>query len=149
MKSITLVLLALVFSITGFAQTDEAAIKEVLARETTSFFKHDFKAAYAEWHVVPQSTGIVSSLDGNVLFLTAKELSAAYTTKELSSVVFPDTFNRSDWLFRINPNSAYVAFNQIGLKEKEIVERTYETRYMEKVNNQWKIVSMTVVNHKK
>ena len=149
MKSTTFLLLTLLGSVASFGQSDEAAIKDALARETTAFFKKDFKAAYSEWNVAPQSTGIVSLLDGNVLYLTNKELNAEYVTKELSSTAFPDKFDRSDWLFRINPASAYVSFHQTALKGTEIVERTYETRYMEKVNNQWKIVAMAVINHKK
>ncbi len=149
MKTITFLLLMSFLSSSGFAQTDEAAIKEVLTRETTAFFKHDFKAAYAEWHTIPESVAIVSSLDGNVLYLTDKELNAAYTAKELSAAVFPDTFNRSNWKFRIQGSTAYVVFEQTVWKGKEITGHTYETRYMEKAGGQWKIVSMNVVNYKK
>ncbi|MRG47330.1 hypothetical protein GFS24_19575 [Chitinophaga sp. SYP-B3965] len=149
MKTISIVLFAMFSSIGAFAQAEEQAIKKVLAEETTSFFKHDFKTSYSKWHVVPQSVGIVSHLNGETLYLTDKELDVAYTTKELSKTVFPDTFDRSRWKFRINATSAYVTFDQNSLKGKKIIGQTHESRYMEKISGEWKIVSMNVVNYKK
>lgn len=149
MKTTIIVLFTMFSSIGAFAQVEEQAIKKVLAEETTSFFKHDFKTSYSKWHIVPQSVAIVSHLNGDILYLTDKELDVAYTTKALSKTVFPDTFDRSHWKFRINAASAYVTFDQTVLKGKKIIGKTYESRYMEKISGQWKIISMNVVNYKK
>jgi len=149
MKTIALTLLALIISVKGFTQSEETAIKKVLTQETTSFFKHDFKASYAQWYIIPQSSGIVSSLDGKVLNLTDKELNAAYTTEHLAATKFPDSFERSNWKFRIRGAAAYVTFDQTGFKEKKIAGWSHEARYMEKISGQWKIVAMTVAEYKK
>lgn len=149
MKSILSLLATLFLGISCYSQTaDEVTIKDVLTKETTAFFKRDFKTSFSYWHIIPQSVAIVSMADGEVLRLTDKELNAAYTANALQSNIFPDSFGRSLWLFKINGNAAFVSFEQSVFTEKKITGKTYECRYMEKINGQWKIVAMTVVNVK-
>lgn len=149
MKAILTILLFFFFSSLCFAQQEETAIKAVLDKETTAFFKHDFKSSYSFWRLKPQSLAIVSEPDGKVLYLTGKELNADYTAKALEATVFPDEFKRSDWRFQVQGSAAYVTFEQTVSKANTVTGQTYESRYMEKVNGEWKIISMMVVNFKK
>ena len=149
MKTIILVLSTMLIGTKIFAQQENAAIKEVLQNETTAFFKHDFSKSYSFWHITPESLGVVSESDGQVLYLTSKELNAEYTAKALRDAVFPDRVERSKWLLQVRGNTAYVTFQQTAFKGNSTTGQTYESRYMEKIDGHWKIISMTVVNFKK
>ncbi|MFT3823643.1 MAG: hypothetical protein QM731_06965 [Chitinophagaceae bacterium] len=149
MKALLLILLTTFFSSIAFTQQEDAVIKDILQKETTAFFNHDFKTSYSYWYIKPQSLAIVSESDGKVLQLTSKELNAIYTASSLKTAVFPKEFKRSDWRFQIKGDAAYVTFEQTASSDNEMIGRTYESRYLEKINGQWKIISMTVVNFKK
>lgn len=147
MKTTVLVTCSLLTCASLFAQNEEAAIRKVLHDETTAFFKHDFSKTYSYWHITPQSLAVVSEINGNVLYLTDRELNAAYVNKVLRDTLLPDHFERTKWLLRVQGNTAYVTFQQATFKAQTAVQ-TYESRYMEKINGQWKIISMTVVGFK-
>lgn len=147
MKIILIILGTILINSKILAQED-VSIRDVLQKETTAFFKHDFITSYTFWHIIPQSVAIVSETDGRVLYLTGHELNTEYTAKALQSAIFPDRFERSNWLIRVKGSTAYVSFQQSVFTGNAITGQTYESRYMEKIAGQWKIISMTVVNFK-
>lgn len=54
--------------------------------------------------------------------------------------------NRTDWNFTIKGAAAFVTFTQKAENvDKKTTSETYEERYVEKVNGEWKMVNMTTI----
>ncbi|MBS1490779.1 MAG: hypothetical protein JSS93_09650 [Bacteroidetes bacterium] len=128
----------------AFAQTDEAAIKEVIAQETYSYFTVNrknwedcwLKVPYAYWSYSDSTWA--SFVDGwdainknfDNYFKTAKP-SRAEITNEWSYI-------------KIYGNSAYVRFVQ-KVKDQIDHDDTSQVRVMEKKGGKWKVVCVSAV----
>jgi ketosteroid isomerase-like protein len=140
-KTICLALTCVLF-LSAVAQKDEDAIKKVIADETTAFYAKDAKAMMSFWHPMPQSTLFVvinpdQTVSHNGSSMTVDSVKGMLTGN-------PETvnFTRTNWVFCMSGSAAYVTFEQSLAEEKTY---SHETRFMEKINGDWKIVSSNVV----
>jgi ketosteroid isomerase-like protein len=129
----------------GFAPTvqadEEAAIKKMLEEEKKASDAADFKAYKSHWVDAPyvsfQYNGL--SFVGDAFWKSAEEKFAG--RKPTNNIT-----TRSDWNFTIKGAAAFVTFSQKTENvEKKTTYETYEERYVEKVNGEWKMVNMTAI----
>lgn len=121
---------------------DEAAIKSVVEKETQAFLDRNAVALMSCQANKPYSLLLVGE-HGNVHYFTNPK---ADMDKTYSSVFEQlgkpngDTFKNTDYVIRINGNSAFAYFDQTGLNNAKDPEVSHQTRYLERINGDWKIV---------
>ena len=151
MKNLSKTLLALCLSLlltNAFAQSkDETAIKTVIEKETSAWFARDAKAMESCWAKVPQITQCVSLLGDVVIFNTAESNKGKDPFAEVGSVPQKGDVTRTNWNFRIVGNGAYVTYTEKD-EVAGVVSNFYESRFMEKIDGQWKIVAVNAVAYK-
>jgi|SRR5450755_450316 hypothetical protein len=129
----------------AFAQTEEIAIKNVLNEETKAFYDRDAHKMVSYWHQTPQTTMYIIISPAHVIDTRGASFNADSIQKNmLGGEPLKIDFHRENWIFCINDNSAYVTFDQIS-NDTQAKQYTHETRFMEKINGSWKIVSSNVV----
>jgi hypothetical protein len=145
MKKVLFSLLLSATSLLAIAQNNETAIKNVLNNETSAFYARDAKKMVSYWHITPQTSMYILLSPSTALVFDADSLHKYKLTGEPTKLDLDQlTLSRTNWKFCINGSSAYVTFdsNLGNAKEKQY---THETRFMEKINGEWKIVSSNVV----
>ena len=151
MKNLSKTLLALCLSLlftNAFAQSkDETAIKNVIEKETSAWFARDAKAMESCWAKVPQTTQCVSLLGDVVIFNTAESKKGKDPFAVVGNVPRQATVTRTDWNIRMVGNGAYVTYTEKD-EVAGVVSNFYESRFMEKMDGQWKIVAVNAVAYK-
>jgi ketosteroid isomerase-like protein len=123
------------------AAEEEAAIKKMLDEEKKASDAGDFKAYKSHWVEAPYISWLYNGLSfkGDAFWKSAEEKFAG--RKPTTNIT-----TRSDWSFTIKGIAAFVTFSQKTENvEKKTTYETYEERYVEKVNGEWKMVNMTAV----
>jgi ketosteroid isomerase-like protein len=120
---------------------EEEAIKKMLDESKKASDAGDLKAYKSHWLDAPyvsyQYNG--QSFVGDAFWKKAEEM---YANRKPTNIIT----TRSDWNFAIKGGSAFVTFSQKSENvEKKTINETYEERYVEKVNGEWKMVNMTAI----
>lgn len=127
------------------AQNDEAAIKDVLLRETKAFYNRDVNGFLHCWHVVPQTMLYVVVDPHKVITMSGNEMVKEKLENKWKSGPVDISIDRGDWSFYIKGKNAYVTFDQTTTETKAKKKSfSHEARFMEQVNGEWKIVSSFV-----
>ncbi len=127
-------------------EKEKAAIQAIIAKETESYYKQDFKAwqstylqspafrKFGYWEGYPEK--IVSSIGFESL---AKEKKKQFDANE--TLWQGSTEERKNENFRISNNMAWYTFEQISFEKnsRKFLGRSLETRILEKENGEWKI----------
>jgi hypothetical protein len=117
---------------------DEAAIKKVCEAETQTWLNGDKAGHAACWHIQPYSLVMVSLPDGTFLTASGSEIKAV----EEQAIGGGGTFANSNYVVRVNGNTAWASFDQTGADTKGNKKTSKELRVLEKVNGEWKVVVM-------
>ncbi len=137
------ILAALIFwamSITvAQAQTaDETAIKAVCEAETRTWLDGNKKGHDACWHIQPYSLVMVSLPDGTFISVSGTDINAI----EEKAMGGGGTFSNTNYVVKVNGNTAWASFDQAGADGKGNKKTSKELRILEKVGDSWKIVVM-------
>lgn len=137
-KIFTLIFLAL--TLNTFAQSaEETAVKKVIEEEKAAADAADYKTYLSHWAKVPYASFLYAGglFVGDALWKKMDEVWATRKPRKVNNI-------RSEWNVRANGASAFVTFfqRQEMVENNGIVE-SYEERYLEKVNGEWKIVNVT------
>lgn len=145
--AVTLVLAVLT---PGWAQSDEDAIKKVLRNETEGFFKRD-KAQWANaWAHTPY-VNFAANLYGGDFLLTQgwtnleKQFANQFKSSKVTDKV---SVQNNDYMFHINGNMAFVTYGQT-LVDSHGKTTSKESRVLEKINGQWKIINVIALTNLK
>ena len=154
MKTKLVILALLLFSTATFTQNaaaqqaasaeDEAAIKRVIEGETTAIYARDFKTAFNHWANVSYISRVSTDQEGKVTKLMGDELrkiGEQYAAQNLAPS--KEIATRENWLIRANGNAAFVVFDQHNQYPDGKTRDSVEERYMERIDNEWKIVNVT------
>ncbi len=137
-KIFTFIFLAL--AVSSYAQsTDETAIKKTIEEEKAAADAADYKTYLAHWAKVPHASFLYAGglFVGDALWKKMDEVWANRKPRKVNNI-------RSEWNVRVNGASAFVTFFQRQESVENTVSDSYEERYMEKINGEWKIVNVTV-----
>ena len=124
----------------------EADIKAVIEKETQSFLDRD-AVAMMDCHANKSYSLLLVGEHGNVHYMTNPNSDMDKTVTALIGQLGKpngDSFKNKDYVIRINGNSAFAYFDQMGLNttnsDNKAPEVSHQTRYLERVNGAWKLV---------
>lgn len=136
--------LCLFISIAALAQTDQEAIKAVIAKETQSFMNVDRKNWAETWHQAPYSYWSYSDSTGTSFVegweALNKTFDEYFKTQKPSKAKITN-----DWIeLRVYGSGAYARFVQ---KVDDEIDRdeTSQIRVLEKKDGKWKVVCVGAI----
>jgi hypothetical protein len=145
MKKLLFALLLSLTSLLAVAQDNEIAIKKVLNSETKAFFDRDAKKMVSYWHITPQTSMYIILSPKFIINYNADSLKNYQLTGQPTKMDLDQIGSiRTNWIFCITGKNAYVTFDA-NLGNAQEKQYTHETRFMEKIDGDWKIVSSNVV----
>ncbi|AUD04487.1 hypothetical protein [Spirosoma pollinicola] len=134
----------------GLAQADNDAIKRVLRSETEGFFKRD-KAEWSNaWAHTPYIHFAANLYGGDFMLIKGwdkleKQFASQFKSSKVSDKV---TVQNSNYTIHQNGNMAFVAYDQT-LVDSHGKTESKESRTVEKINGQWKIINVTALTNLK
>jgi len=132
------------------AQADHEAIKRVLRNETEGFFKRD-KAEWSNaWAHTPYIHFAANLYGGDFMLIEGwdkleKQFASQFKSAKLSNNV---KVQNDNYTVHQNGNMAFVAYDQT-LVDSHGKTTSKELRVVEKINGQWKIISVTALTNLK
>lgn len=148
----SLLIIALLLStvLRGLAQADNDAIKRVLRSETEGFFKRD-KAEWSNaWAHTPYIHFAANLYGGDFMLIKGwdkleKQFASQFKSQKVSDKV---TVQNANYTIHQNGNMAFVAYDQT-LVDSHGKTNSKESRTLEKLNGQWKIINVTALTNLK
>jgi hypothetical protein len=132
--------LSLIISITSFAYSqkidEEAAIKKLLEKESSTWRAKDVKGHTDCWHIQPYSRILVSLPNGQTIDVPP---TAMQNEKPVNS----------NYKMSINKNNAWVSHDELSTDAEGKRTWSYEIRLLEKIKGQWKLVGQSLHIYKK
>ncbi|HYJ62843.1 MAG TPA: hypothetical protein VEV62_03795 [Parafilimonas sp.] len=121
---------------------EQDAVRKVIEQETRYFFDGNYDKWAGTWAQEPTNYVIFSGPNSNSETMGWDNISAAYKPNmtnvvSVSADDFAANYTKSDYQYHINGNVANVSFKE--------GKGNFETRTLEKVNGEWKLTSLTVV----
>lgn len=124
-------------------KTDETAIKKVIEGQTQASYDRNAEKALSYWANVPHASYVLTSLNANLTGFN--QIKNTYTffiktnpTPDKSKI---ETSYKS---ITIKGNTAFVKHAEAFTSEKGITTKQNCHRYLEKINNEWKLVGSVV-----
>jgi uncharacterized protein (TIGR02246 family) len=124
---------------------DITAIKAVIERETTAWNTRD-AAAFADcWANVPEAGQLVVLQDAAHTVVSNRNTKTdmpAATKAMLAGMGKPtgETFANADYQIRVKDDAAFAQFEQVVTAPGGQKQYAHETRYLEKLDGQWKLI---------
>ncbi|GAB4039775.1 hypothetical protein [Spirosoma gilvum] len=148
--SILVATLLLSTVVRGLAQADDEAIKRVLRSETEGFFKRN-KAEWAgAWAHTPYVNFAANLYGGDFLLVKGwanleKQFASQFKSSKLTDKV---TVQNANYTIHQNGNMALVTYDQT-LLDSHGKTTSKETRVLEKMNGNWKIINVIALTNLK
>ncbi|GAA4460608.1 hypothetical protein GCM10023189_35950 [Nibrella saemangeumensis] len=134
----------------GWTQSDQDAIKKVLYNETEGFFTRD-KAKWANAWVHKPYVYFAANLYGGDFLLVKgwdnleKQFANQFKSKKLTDKV---TIQNANYTIHQNGNMAFVSYDQT-LLDSQGKTTSKESRVLEKINGEWKIINVIALTNLK
>lgn len=134
----------------SLAQSDHEAIKKVLRSETEGFFKHDKTEWANAWAHTPYINFAANLYGGEFMLIKGwTNLEKQFTSQFKSSKVADKVSVKNDnYTIHQNGNMAFVAYDQT-LVDSHGRTTSNESRVVEKINGQWKIINVIALTNLK
>lgn len=143
-------LLSLSVGSVGSAQSDANAIKRVLREETEGFFKRD-KAQWSNaWAHKPYINFAANLYGGDFMLVQGwtnleKQFASQFKSSKVSDKV---TVQNANYTIHQNGNMAFVTYDQT-LLDSHGKTTSKESRVLEKLDGQWKIINVIALTNLK
>ena len=141
--------LSLIISITSFAYSqkidEEAAIKKLLEKESSTWRTKDVKGHTDCWHIQPYSRILVSLPNGQTIDVPP----TAMQNEKPESMGNGGFAVNSNYKMNINKNDAWVSHDELSTDAEGKRTWSYEIRLLEKIKGQWKLVGQSLHIYKK
>jgi hypothetical protein len=125
---------------------DAYFIRQIIEKETTAWINNDGKKMGSYWADLPYTAHTVTDELGKAYDITASEIGELVARLSTQKPNKPGTtFNNSKYNIRPNGNAAWVTFEQAFLFPDGTKTLNLESRYLEKINGEWKIIHMTSI----
>lgn len=151
MKTYLLALAVFFGTVSGsLAQADHEAIKRVLRSETEGFFKRDKTEWANAWAHTPYINFAANLYGGDFLLVQGwnnleKQFASQFKSKKVTDKVVVQNANYN---IHQNGNMAFVAYDQT-LIDSHGKTTSKESRVVEKINGQWKIINVIALTNLK
>jgi hypothetical protein len=142
MKTLLFTILALFTILSAHSQSipDTTAIKQLLARESTTFRSGDVKGHADCWKIQPYSRIVISTADGKMIDVPPSVMA----NPSANMVGSGGTFSVSNVKISVIGNSAWVSHDEESISKDGKKSYTVEFKMLEKINGDWKIVGMSL-----
>lgn len=151
MKTSFVVVALLLSAVTrSWSQAEDEVIKRVLRSETEGFFKRD-KAEWAgAWAHTPYIHFAANLYGGDFMLVKGwnnleKQFANQFKSSKITDKV---TVQNANYTIHQNGNMAFVAYDQT-LVDSHGKTTSKESRTLEKINGQWKIINVTALTNLK
>ena len=148
--SLLVTVLLLSIGMRGLAQADNEAIKRVLRSETEGFFKRDKVEWSNAWAHTPYIHFAANLYGGDFMLVKGwdkleKQFASQFKSSKVTDKV---TVQNANYTIHQNGNMAFVAYDQT-LVDSHGKTTSKESRTVEKLNGQWKIINVTALTNLK
>ena len=142
MKTVLFTFIGLLVSLCCYSQSipDTVAIKQLLAKESTTFRSGDIKGHADCWKIQPYSRVVVSTADGKMIDVPP----AIMANPPANMMGKGGTFSISNFKVSVIGNSAWVSHDEESISKDGKKTYTVEFKMLEKINGDWKIVGMSL-----
>ncbi|MFN8357944.1 MAG: nuclear transport factor 2 family protein [Spirosomataceae bacterium] len=136
-----LTIITLFFGHLLYAQNaDETAVKQVIEGQTKASYDKNLDKILSYWADVPEAGFTITSMNANIRGYNNVKL--AYTNFVKNDPKPDNTKIETVYhSIRINGNSAWVSHDEIHHRTNGTVGKNNCSRYLEKINGEWKLVS--------
>ncbi|GAA4419651.1 hypothetical protein GCM10023187_54170 [Nibrella viscosa] len=138
------------FTVPSQGQSDQDAIKKVLLNETQGFFTRD-KAKWANaWAHTPYIYFAANLYGGDFMLIKGwsnleKQFANQFKSKKLLDKV---SIQNANYTIHLNGNMAFVSYDQT-LFDSQGKTTSKESRVLEKLNGEWKIINVIALTNLK
>lgn len=134
----------------SFAQSDEDAIKRVLRSETEGFFKRDKTEWAGAWAHKPYIHFAANLYGGDFMLVEGWNNLEKHFASQFKSLKVSDkvTVQNANYNIHKNGNMAFVTYDQT-LLDSHGKTTSKESRVVEKMNGEWKIINVTALTNLK
>ena len=121
---------------------DEAAIKQVIEGETQAYLDGDGKKILSYWSDSKSN----ESASQYLVPILGQPYAKGESMDKLQNLVLPNlkkqafTVEKSDFEIRTNKDMAWATYTQKGIANGKTIQTDRETRILERINGEWKIV---------
>ena len=147
-----LLIVAVLFGVVSgsWAQSEQDAIKRVLRSETEGFFKRDKAEWSSAWAHTPYIHFAANLYGGDFTLVKGwpsleKHFASQFKSSKVTDKV---TVQNANYTIRQNGNMAFVAYDQT-LVDSHGKTTSKESRVLEKINGQWKIINVIALTNLK
>ena len=121
---------------------DETAIMQVIAHETETFVTGDFDGWSACWVQDDRTREVCFSSSLGVTILEGWDAIEPYMRQVFQTGMVCDLadFQRENVTMTISGQTAFVSFNGRSIQNDGRIETTFESRFLEKVDGEWRIL---------
>jgi hypothetical protein len=114
-------------------------IINLLTKEAKTWRNSNFEEHAACWQIQSYSRILVSLSDGETIDVPPNAMKDPKIKMGNGG-----TFEFSNFKIKINQNTAIVTHNEISTSKDSVKTYSYEMRFLEKINSNWKIVSQSI-----
>jgi lactoylglutathione lyase len=122
----------------GQSSEESDAIKKLLEKESATWRAGDSTEHASCWQIQPYSTVLISTPDGKTMNIPASAMQAPITNPTGGSSI------NTDYKMSIHGDNAWVSHNEISTSKNGKITYSYEIRFLEKINQEWKIVGQSL-----
>ena len=141
MKKMLLLFFIAIIATKAYSQSaDEAAIKKLLEKESSTWRAGDVKAHADCWVIQPYSRILISTGDGSALDLPPDMM----INPPADMIGEGGTSINTNYKMNVNGNSAWVSHNEVSTANDGKKSFSYEFRILEKINGHWKLVGQSI-----
>lgn len=129
-------------------EKEKNAIITVIENETNSYFAKDFEQQSKSFLHDESLIVLVSRKGGFGYVVGWNQLSESIKTNiEKDSIPVTDKFKNSDYKIKVYAESAWAVYDEnVYNSEGEFIRKVINVRFLEKVEDEWKIVYLSDVN---
>lgn len=125
----------------SFAQADEeAAIRQVLEKESATWRSGDREGHASCWSIRPYSKIVFTTADGTTFDIDPKVI----VDPPEGMMGRGGTSRNTNYLMHVSGNSAWVTHNEESIAPDGTSSFTFEFRMLEKEDGQWKLVGQSI-----
>ena len=121
-------------------QTDTAAIKTLLQKESATWRSGDVNAHASCWHIQPYTRILVSTVDGKCYDVAPENV----INPPPGSMGKGGTVELKNFKFSIHKNYAWVSHDEISTAVDNSKSYSHEIRLLEKIRGKWKLVGQSI-----
>jgi hypothetical protein len=122
------------------SKNDTTQIMELIERECTTYRNGDALAHSNCWHIQPYSRVLVSTKDGKTYDVPPSNM----VQTDPKSLGNGGTYETSNLKISVKGKSAWVSHDEVSTNKDGVATYTYEMKMLEKIQNEWKIVGLSV-----